>query len=418
MESLDWKKIGMMCGQSLDTNNVNALSKLSLTKQMSTSTLRDHICSVLQVLGPYSNYRLLAWELACVVKYGKKTCESWVICFGEEIPFKIKCRLPDKHVLSAKEVKDYVPRVELSKYDGSFIQVHGNWTEPICVYVYSFANSSTEACSTIGELHNSLPVPKRSRTPITDDELVSYKALNIGNAYMHLNASATATTCTDKTVHMEFLFGEKTRHGSEEDRVDFLFKHLESSVVPLYQDLEVSKVYKVSKKEGNNFCCFTGGGDLMLRRNDAAVVMSFTDTAEDDLELGDTSPIGQGESRSTVDIECKVSNKSESDIQLQANMYNLIVRQFMDKLKNVTSLESLSQLTQLTIYGISFGTGLSSPILVLKMTIDFTATALIYEEKYVSTSSLPKELLIDCCTSAVLNRLSKKSPSPLMRVDV
>ena len=46
-------------------------------------------------------------------------------------------------------------------------------------------------------------------------------------------------------------------------------------------------------------------------------------------------------------------------LQLQANMYNLLVRDFIKKLESVSSLKELSkvlELKRLTIYGMSLGT--------------------------------------------------------------
>ena len=77
---------------------------------------------------------------------------------------------------------------------------------------------------------------------------------------------------------------------------------------------------------------------------------------------GDISPIADEESRETLDMECKYSTaKSDKDIrlQLQANMYNLLVRDFIKKLESVSSLKELSkvlELKRLTIYGMSLGT--------------------------------------------------------------
>ena len=70
-----------------------------------------------------------------------------------------------------------------------------------------------------------------------------------------------------------------------------------------------------------------------------------------DTECGNVSPINDQESRETATLECKhTSNKSDNDVrlQLQVNMYHLLVREFTGKLNDVSSLQSLSSFMKLT----------------------------------------------------------------------
>ena len=98
----NWKEIGKKCDESLDSNTVKTLQELDMTdcSRMNTLTLRSHIMRALPASSnPYSNRRSLALDLAVVAKYGLPTYTSWIICFGDK-PFKVKCRLPNKSVMS------------------------------------------------------------------------------------------------------------------------------------------------------------------------------------------------------------------------------------------------------------------------------------------------------------------------------
>lgn len=78
------------------------------------------------------------------------------------------------------------------------------------------------------------------------------------------------------------------------------------------------------------------------------MLMSHTET-----EYGNDSPTRENESRDSVDIECKLSTNH----QLKANMNNLLVREFIQKVMHATDdgFEVINTLEILTIYGMSFG---------------------------------------------------------------
>ena len=224
--------------------------------------------------------------------------------------------------------------------------------------------------------------------------------------------ATTAKYMSDGAIQMQFFPGAATFTGSEGVRTEFLIDHLKSTLPSRYNNIKVSKVDKIQKKKNYTFCNFTGGGDIKVSQTGFQfLVMACSDT-----ECGDLSPIDTQESRETLDVECKHSTtKTDDDVrmQLQANMYNLLVHEFIDKLQSATSLHELSyilDLQKLTIYGISFGT--SRPLEVMKMTVNFSRAGLSYELKYQNTTLLPKEALIDSCITAVIDRISKKSPSP------
>lgn len=415
---LDWKEICIKSGRSLDNTTVQALQRLDLNNfsSMSTLTVRNSIIHALPTMEPYSNRRSLAWDLAVVAKYKLPIFNSWIICFGNH-PFKVNCRLPNKTLLSKEEVVKYYPNLLDINYAGDFVQLRLKIHTEFLVYMYSF--SETESCSDISSQHYDLPVPTPSNNPISDNELSKTAPLGAGNAYIHMNKDATtAKYMPNGNIQMQFSPGAATFAGGEDERTDFLIDHLKSTLPSQYNNIKVSKVDKIKKKKNCTFCNFTGGGDLKVSQTGFQfLVMTCADT-----ECGDYSPIDTHESRETLDMECKYSStKTDGDvrIQLQANMYNLLVREYVDKLQKAPSLGELSHvldLKKLSIYGISFG--ISRPLEVLKMTVNFSlsghALSLSYEVKYENTTLLPKEALIDSCITAVLHRISKKSPSPDM----
>ena len=139
-----------------------------------------------------------------------------------------------------------------------------------------------------------------------------------------------------------------TPHGDEEERTTNFIDHLKNILPSKYDGgVTVSEVFKKKKKKN----CTSREG-VTSRSH---LVMTKTE----ETERGSSSPIGANESRETLNIEYKCSQtKSNSDVklQLQANMFNLLVREFMENLqfKNAT-FESVLYLEKISIYGLSFG---------------------------------------------------------------
>jgi hypothetical protein len=414
--NIDWKDIGKMCGQSLNDDTVQALARVTITDDVNIAEVKKRIYNVLKGLRtplPYTNSRDLAWDLAVVVVYNLQTFPSIMICFGNQ-PFKVKCRLPDKKKLSVGMVKQYWRDVTLGLegcYAGHFIQVCT--VADTLLYVYSFTD--TAGCSSISDHHYNLPVPRQSNSGLANTEFETIRSLGAGNAYIHMDKDATKTEYSSNGEMVMTFKSNATSRGSEDSRTDYLRKHLETVLPSLYDGVTVAKVDKISKKKNETFCFFTGGGDLKISISNSRLLLVTTTTNANDTESGESSPIDTWESRDTLNLECKhTTPKSDADIrlQLQANMYHLVVREFMEKI-NTVSITNIESLEKLTIYGMSFGTHPHQDVVeVLKLTVDFSSKKLRYEIKYHRDSLMPKEFIIDGCITAVLDRISKRSPSP------
>lgn len=111
-------------------------------------------------------------------------------------------------------------------------------------------------------------------------------------------------------------------------------------------------------------------------------------------------------------MELKVSStKSDEDceLQLKANMYNLLVREFVNDVYSASNLSDLENRSHCTIYGMFFG--FNRPVIVLKLTVDLKTQTLTYMNKFRSNTGLATETMIDSCIEAILHRLTtKKSP--------
>lgn len=408
-----WKTVAEKCGESLSNAALQALRKLSINESMSVDTIKNNIFSALNAIEPYTtNSRVLSSKLAVVAKYKLPIFKSWVIYFGAT-PFKTTHFLPDCSVLFKDQMDRYCH--EEIPVCGCFVQkktfvLAGR---PILVYVYSF--DEAESCSVIGRLHHALPTPKISSNPIKDEELHRSFFLGAGNTFFHFNKDATMTEYkSDGTIIMKWKKQTVTEKGNEDSRSQHLLDHLRDALVPKYKAIDVSKVEQVSKKKYKTFCYFTGGGDIKLSTENAQLVFMTEIDKEAEIECGD-SPIKSEEIRETLGFELKASQtKTNEDVrlQLQANLYNIIVREYMYKIESMdaSSLSSyLENVHMLSIYGISFG--INRPVDVLKMSVDFNNRILHYEIKYEDISLMPKEGLIDGLIIALTDRLTKRSPS-------
>lgn len=410
MAEKHWKTVARRCGRSLNRGVLEALVQMDVNNFSSIEAfrIRHRILSALPDTMEYSERVSLAWDLAVVWKYGTSTFNSVMICFGTK-PFKIRCRMPNLPTISAEAARKYMSSsLPTIAYGGNFVQLRQ--LLDVFIYVYSF--TETVSCSDIQDHHYDLPVPVVSRNPISSAEMLTRKSqLGAGNAYLHMDEKATSIEYTASGhCKMSFLLDGETDEGSEDSRTEYLKDYLQKILPVKYTNVKVNKVEVVRKKKNANFCNFTGGGDLKISQ----VGFVFVLMTDGDTEYGGSSPIDPSE---TLDIECKASaSKTNQDVklQLQADMYNILVREYIDKLEKAQTNEQFVSLVEttnkLTVYGMSIG--IDRPVEVLKLTVNFAENELEYQQKFHRYSSLPKEPLIDSCIAAVLERISKKSPSP------
>lgn len=257
--------------------------------------------------------------------------------------------MPNPMTLSKKDAMTHFPQLPNIEDDGefTFIKKVGDSN----IYIFSFED--TVSCSDVGPVHAALPMPVDVNM-ITESELFERKSkLGAGSAYLHLNANAVEShypavgkyqvTYQDVTVILD--------NPDEEERTNILDRHLNSYISDHYKDMKVSRVAPVKKKKGHNFCRFTGGGDEKITKDRLSLLlMTHVNT-----EFGEGSPTKEYESRNVLDMELKVSvTKSDEDceLQLKANMYNLLVREFVSNVYSTSNLSDLENLSHYTVYGI------------------------------------------------------------------
>ena len=414
-----WKQLGVKCGRELTGQVLYNLSSLDVDtlQSLDSDKIKHQIYSSLRPLNGITSAEKLsiAKDLSLIVKYKVQTVAALLIFFGLT-PFKIQCRMPDKETIEYEIAKIYEPSIPIipdNKYQGEF--VHIRQLHHVHIYVFSFKNPV--ACSDIkeGSLHYDLPPPRNSESPISTKEIHERKSkCGAGNVFLHLNKTATDIEYPSEgivTVKYSYDGGSALDDEcTEEQRTEKLFEHLQATLTRAYKDISVNRVEKKNKKRGCNYSFFSGGGDLKVTRTEN-VVLLMTHVQS---EYGDSSPTSEGETRNVFDFELKSSlSKTNKEVQLQlrANMHNLLVREFIDKLKQVgdDQLVNIIALHKLSIYGMSFG--ISRPVQVLKLTNNFESNCLEYSLKFTSTNStLPPEPIIDSCIDAIMHRLAKKSP--------
>ena len=311
--------------------------------------------------------------------------------------------MPNPNTIPLDTAKIYRSDLNVSvKGEFIFLRNQGG----VNVYVYSFIE--TASCSEVGPAHNQLPAVVDSLQPISDREIFLRQYYNgAANVYLYSNKDETDIEYLEQgkyRVTHRVTHSSRSRQifeRSEAERMLALKEHLSSTLRNSHQNISVDIVLPTKKKYGKNFCHFTGGGDIQIARKDNQP--SFVLMSHELSEFDDESPVRHDESRDTIDIECKVaSTKSMEDVelQLQANMYNLLVRRFISKLKDGAS--NVNDVNCISIYGMSFG--LHRPVEVLKLTVNFSLENLHYERKYVTYQA--QEVLIDACIGAVLERIT------------
>ena len=171
------------------------------------------------------------------------------------------------------------------------------------IYVFSFED--TVGCSDVGPVHAALPMPVDVNM-ITEYELFERKSkLGAGSAYLYLDPNV-AESHYPAVGEYQVTYRDDTvipRHDNphEDERTNILDRHLNSYISSHYKDMKVDKVPPVKKKKGQNFCCFTGGGDEKITKDRLSLLL----LTHVDTEFGEGSPIKEHESRNTLDMELK-----------------------------------------------------------------------------------------------------------------
>ena len=201
------------------------------------------------------------------------------------------------------------------------------------------------------------------------------------------------------------------------------------SCLPLYYVNEANKTgemlhrLKNALKEANgysvlisggddaHYCPFSGGGDISILNKDssaAAVVMTplLQQSATPSENTAEVSPQNVGESRCCA-IENKVSegvSMAQHDnvtLQLQANM--MVLCSVLLKKILVESPGNAESLNIISCYGLQIG--MSCPLKILKLSIDFEKGNMTYEQLFSQHRCPFSHIYIDCVLQHVISCL-------------
>lgn len=152
-----------------------------------------------------------------------------------------------------------------------------------------------------------------------------------------------------------------------------------------------------------------GGGDNVLLGWPLEKTLVVT---RDRKSSSESSPVDDGKQRLGTDVELK-DLTSQSD-ELKANMHLLSSSLAVAKLEELEKIERpitwLKELKTFTSYGLSFG--VVKPLVLLKLTIDFTNEQLVYEKRYESTIDVHKAPRLACAMQYLITKMTSPSPEP------
>ena len=154
-----------------------------------------------------------------------------------------------------------------------------------------------------------------------------------------------------------------------------------------------------------------GGGDIYIEAESASAVVRGVEPQETEEEEEETTqpslqvtPPKKGDRRcGAVEGKSIRAQKSPFDvtIQLQANMMLLCGRTLAKKMKKRP--EDAESITCLTCYGVQVG--LSYPVRLLKLSMDFTNNRIKYTELFYARTSLCHGAHIDLSLNYIFNAL-------------
>jgi hypothetical protein len=181
-----------------------------------------------------------------------------------------------------------------------------------------------------------------------------------------------------------------------------IIKHLNQVVLP--GDNCKSEILH-AQATPNHLCEFKGGGDILIQHemdgSRTILTLGGDNGANEDEEDN------QDEVRARSRIELKHQpRETELNIQyqLRANMV-LGLSEELHKLLTFGSLDSLMKLNTMTIYGVSFG--YRSPLLILKLTVNFSKWTTETSLRYSSSTS--HSWAVDSSIAYVVKRMKAKS---------
>ena len=199
----------------------------------------------------------------------------------------------------------------------------------------------------------------------------------------------------------------------EDDRASQFRETLKAHIAEHYKNMQLATTKQVKNSLNvQNFCPFSGGGDHML----VGFPLHMLVVAEEEEESELYSPIKKGKHRACAEFEYKDLTSQTNDLvqsQLSANMMLISCQILVIRLKNLDSLQkpisSLKSLDTVVSYGISFGS--IKPVVIKKLTLDFTNQKVNLQTMYESARDLDKAPRLACATQYVLEQMKRCSLS-------
>ena len=271
--------------------------------------------------------------------------------------------------------------------------------------MYIFIFDEYCGCRSINrDFHGLLP-PCAGPTMSDEDLLKLKSSINVANSYFFtIKDNAPTIEYRDDGSYIMIYkksSGLRSKVGENSRCVDF-----KATVQVKYKNIELESIDQCLPDLNGHICMFSGGGDH--------VVLAMEDTSESNLydligtEETVPSPLTEGELRTGEEMKYKTTQSNEDiESQLKANMLLFTARctvRRIERLHNKPNpVSTLKKLNKISTYGLTFG--LNKPVMILKLTLDFTTSEIYFEKRYQSPDELPPEPRVDCAMKYLIERI-------------
>lgn len=301
-------------------------------------------------------------------------------------PFKIEVNLPNQVYILPKDINIACSKQGVTTFPEGLAEGVFNFVRKTATTrIYSYQFRKRVGCRAIKyDVHGRLPILIHEQLQPT--ELLKYRTENmhgIGNLINGGDAEKFETVdVKDGKVYSTYCNGYEQGNDTESTVQYRMLQHLnqiESGSGSLTASITPNTECKISQ--------FSGGGDILINLDseNSLLTLNPRDFDEEDTE----SPVYSDEVRSDPNIELKHKPKEDVEhieLQLRANMMLCLARQ-LDSLLGIYSLEDLTLLNTMSVYGVTFG--YRSLHLLLKLTVHFKNRTTITQVQYKRQSSVP-----------------------------
>lgn len=329
--------------------------------------------------------------------------------FGMGIrPFKIEVKLPNQVSIMPKDVNNAcfsqgVTPLPAGLADGVFkfiIKVSDTR-----IYCYQF-RTRVGCRAVLDDIHGRLPILiEELLEPV---ELLKYRTHNhnvhgLGHLINDGDAEKLETVnVKDGKVFCTYSFEQRKETVGESTVQQRMLHYLNQSCG--------SWTASITPKSECLLSQFSGGGDILIQLNSENSLLTLGGSCgEHDDEDTEKSPVYSDEVRSGPNIELKHKPREDVkhiELQLRANMILCLARQ-LDNVIEKYSLEDLTLLNTMSIYGVTFG--YRSLHLLLKLTVNFKNQTTITQVRYKSLNSVP--WAIEASVAYILSKMEAKAKS-------